>query len=191
MTENTSIKPRSQWGAFAIRVRRYFGDYGGWKAVLGSPFFGVSFLLAAVSYSWWLSGAWADTAIAVIPNLLGFSLGTYALLFSLMSSNMKRALKALRNSRGVTYLDEVNATFLHFIFCQVAALLWAFCYKQTVITDLAAVIAKRWPCDLDLHPAVSAVIGFFGLLLFLYSVLLAVAASMAVYRLARIVDPST
>lgn len=180
----------SQFGPFAIRIRRYFQVYGGWGAIFRSPLFILSVCLTAISYdSWWRTDGWSSTSQSLIPNLLGFSLGTYAILFSLMTGRLKRALKAVKNDKGVTFLDEINATFFHFIFVQVTALLWAFIYRGTVLSDLTQTVKPYWPCAEAAFRVMQSTGGFVGLAMLLYSIALIIAAALAVYRLALIVDP--
>jgi hypothetical protein len=84
----------------------------------------------------------------------------------------------------------MNATFLHFIFMQTSALVWAFLYKQTLLTDLSAIIEPSWPSVKHVYIALQVTGSFVGALVFVYSLVLVVAASITVYRIARIVDPA-
>jgi hypothetical protein len=180
----------SQLKPFASRIRRYFRAYGGWSAIFRSPLFLVAVSVAALSYgNWSESDKWAGTSQSLIPNLLGFSLGTYAILFSLMTGRLKRALKAEKNDRGVSFLDEINATFFHFILVQVSALIWAFLYLGTSLSDLVQAIQPTWPFVATLFAVLKALGGGIGFVLLIYSITLIVGAALAVYRLALIVDP--
>lgn len=107
-----------------------------------------------------------------------------------MTSRLKRALKAVRNDRGTSYLDEINATFFHFIFIQVTALLWAFVYRGTALHDLLLEAATRWDGASCLFRILHVTGGFIGHLLLIYSIALIIGAALAVYRLALIVDPT-
>lgn len=180
----------SQIQPFANRIKRYFNAYGRWRAIFLSPLFLLSIVIAGVSYSNWISDNWSALAQSLIPNLLGFSLGTYAILFSLMTSRLKRALKAVKNDQDVTYLDEINATFFHFIFVQVTALLWAFLYSGSALVDLASALQPYWPCAFTALHVLQLIGGLVGLILLVYSIALIIAAALAVYRLALIVDPA-
>lgn len=180
----------SQLKPFASRIRRYFRAYGGWSAIFRSPLFLVAVGVTALGYGNWLdSDKWAGTSQSLIPNLLGFSLGTYAILFSLMTGRLKRALRAVKNDQDVTFLDEINATFFHFILVQVAALIWAFLYQGTALYDLTQAIRPHWPCIASVFSTMKALGGGIGFVLLIYSITLIVGAALAVYRLALIVDP--
>ena len=81
----------SQIKPFISRLRRYFCAYGGWGAILRSPLFLLATLLTGLGYGSWFDGdRWSDLSQSLIPNLLGFSLGTYAILFSLMTGRVNR-----------------------------------------------------------------------------------------------------
>jgi hypothetical protein len=185
-----STKPvRGPYRTFLRNLRRYFTDYGGWRGFALSPFLHIGIFVSAVSYPIWMTGKWVDSVTSIIPSLLGFSLGTYALLFSLMSNRMKQALRHLRNRGGIPYLDEINATFFHFILVQTICLSWAILMRSSIVYDLAVHFSVS-QCVMDVISAGNSVAGFLGYTLLSYSVLLVIASSLAVYRLARLVDPS-
>lgn len=180
----------SQLKPFTSRIRRYFRSYGGWSAIFRSPLFLVALGATALGYgNWWSSDKWAGTSQSLIPNLLGFSLGTYAILFSLMTGRLKRALRAVKNDQDVAFLDEINATFFHFILVQVCALLWAFLYQGAALYDLVQAIQPSWPCIANLFGVLRPLGGGIGFALLIYSITLIIGAALAVYRLALIVDP--
>lgn len=189
MTE--PAKPdRGPYRTFARNLGRYLRDYGGWKGLTLSPFLHAGIVISALSYPIWMTSKWADSVTGIIPNLLGFSLGTYALLFSLMSTRMKQALKHLRNKAGTPYLDEINATFFHFILVQTICLSWALVMKSSAIYDLAVTCGA--PTQTMQYIAFGDdLAGFLGYTLLAYSLFLVIASSLAVYRLARLVDPAT
>lgn len=181
---------RSQFATLRRELAKYYRDYGGNYVVIRSPFLHASILLSVLSFASWSSVQWADLSLSTLPNLLGFSLGTYALLFSLMSGRMKQALKALRNRRGIRYLDEINSTFFHFILFQVVAILWAYVAKQTFVYSICEALglpSAVWNPALEIGLTFSS---FVGIALFSYSILLTVASSLVIFRLARLVDPN-
>lgn len=180
----------SQLKPFVSRLRRYFRAYGGWSAIFSSPLFLVAVCVTMLGYGNWVgSDKWAAICQSLIPNLLGFSLGTYAILFSLMTGRLKRALRAIKNEQDVTFLDEINATFFHFILIQVSALIWAFLYQGTALYDLVQAIQPDWPSISAVFAVLKAIGGGIGFVLLIYSITLIIGAALAVYRLALIVDP--
>ncbi|MDX8436592.1 hypothetical protein RFN25_24510 [Mesorhizobium abyssinicae] len=154
-----------------------------------SPFFGLAVIFSGLNYSQWVDPSWIGKVEALIPSLLGFSLGTYVILFSIMSGRLKGALHQVKSPQGVSYLEAINATFFHFIFVQVLALTWAFLFQGTWLFDLVHVLKKPYPWTGDVFKVVSLAGSFVGCFLLVYSILLMIAAALAVYRLALIKDP--
>lgn len=158
--------------------------------MFGSPIFLISLAVTVASYSNWIEAKWVSKSFDMIPSVLGFSLGTYAILFSLMTGRLKRALKAVKNSRGVNYLEEINATFFHFIFVQIICLMWAFLYDGTVLHDIAKYTLRYYDGSMNVFRVAMLAGSFTGYLLLVYSFLLMLAAALAVYRIASITDPA-
>jgi len=179
-----------QFKPFGRRLARYFRAYGGWRAVFGSPLFVFSVVVMALSYGRWLSGDWASGSISMLPSLLGFSLGTYAILFSLITARVKGAMRAMKDERRISALEQVNATFFHFIFVQVLGLLWALAYQGTALFDLAQWLSPRWSPAATIFEVARITGSAIGFLLLIYSVTLMIGAALAIYRLASIVDPA-
>jgi hypothetical protein len=184
----SQAQKKGTFQTFTRVLERYFSDYGGWTSLWHSPFVRLSFILNCALYSLWLECKWPELSMTVLPNLLGFSLGVYALLFSLMSPRLRKALKALPNSSGISYLREVNATFFHFILVQVIGIIWAIGFRQSLLVDLFSKTLNWHPGAEKALWGLSMVGSFCGAFLLIYSILLIVAASLAVFRLARI-DP--
>jgi hypothetical protein len=159
--------------------------------LLASPFFGIAVIISALNYSQWTAQpAWIAKVEALIPSLLGFSLGTYAILFSIMSGRLKSALRHVSSPNGVSYLEAINATFFHFIFVQVFALVWSFLYQGTWLIDLVGLFKTNYPWLEAIYYLLSRAGSFTGCFLLMYSILLMIASALAVYRLAMIKDPS-
>lgn len=159
--------------------------------VLTSPLFQIAILITGLSYSrWWVNPDWIEDVNTLIPNLLGFSLGTYGIIFGIISGNLKRAMREVTSKHDVSYLEKVNATFLHFIFVQVLALIWMILYRGTWASDLIYALRElAYPVSSGVHTVLSKAGSFFGHFLLVYSILLMIGAAVAVYRLALLKDP--
>lgn len=168
------------WNALS----RYWGDYGGWSDFLLSPLLHLSLIISAASYAAWAKPDWVDLPLSLLPNLLGFSLGAYALIFSLADERLLVVLNAPNANGGPTNLRMINATFLHFILVQTAAIIFAIMNKSSLFIDLAALL----PLDdyqigiIQVGLAGSA--GLMGYFLTVYAVALLIGAALAAYRLA-------
>ncbi|RUY31707.1 hypothetical protein EN978_07165 [Mesorhizobium sp. M7A.F.Ca.US.001.04.1.1] len=178
------------WGTLLKWLNRYRRAYGGIRGMLASPFFGLAVLITGLSYSLWVEPKWIEKAETLIPSLLGFSLGTYAIIFSIVGGRIKGALRQVSAPHGVSYLEAVNAVFFHYIFVQVVCLAWAFLYQGTWLYDLTRVLEVYVPSVKTVFLYASLTGSFIGCFLLVYSVLLMIAAALAVYRLALLKDPS-
>ncbi|WP_187970072.1 hypothetical protein [Aquibium microcysteis] len=178
------------WRTLFIWLNRYRRAYGGIRGMLQSPFFGLAILITAASYSLWLEPKWVAKAESLIPSLLGFSLGTYAIIFSIISGRLKQALRQVKASHGINYLEAINAIFFHYILVQVSCLVWTILYQSSFIYDLFVKISVYYNEAIVIFVYVKLAGSFIGCFLLVYSVILMIAAAMAVYRLAIIVDPS-
>jgi hypothetical protein len=171
---------RGLWNA----LTRYWGDYGGWIAFFTSPLLHISILISASSYSVWNDPNWIDVPLSLLPNLLGFSLGAYALIFSLANDRLLSALNAPTADGSPTRLRMVNATFLHFILIQTAAIIFAMANKSTLIYDFLAALPMRKAFVNYAQLASTRTAGAFGYFLTVYAVVLLIGAALAAYRLA-------
>jgi hypothetical protein len=182
---------RDQWRAFFKSLQSYFKAYGGFRGILKSPLFIIALMMAILNYSVWEnSNVWVEKSEVLIPSLLGFSLGTYAILFSLISLRLKGALRKVKSSSGISYLHSINATFFHFIFVQTIALSWSFLYSGSWLSDLVHLMPDKWSGFAKTFYYIRNIGSFFGYLLLVYSFLLVIGAAQAIYRLALIRDPS-
>lgn len=106
-----------------------------------------------------------------------------------MTTRLKQALKSKINSEGIPYLNEINATFFHFIFIQIIALLWAIAFEGSWLVDIKRVVGPYITWEDSAFNGLALTGSFIGFFLLLYSVLLILAAALAVYRIAGLVDP--
>lgn len=172
---------RSLWGA----LRRYWTDYGGWSEFLTSPLVHISVLVAATSYSAWSHGNWTELPLALLPNLLGFSLGAYALIFSLANENLLAALNRTSADGSPPLLRMINATFLHFILVQTAAIIFALANRSSFAIDFVGWLPLRDNVAEAIQSLLRLSAAAFGYWLTTYAVVLLVAAALAAYRLAN------
>lgn len=175
----------SQYRSVAQIVRAYWATYGGVRAVATSPYAHTSLLLTVITWPSWSAPGWWDQPMTVLPNMLGFTLGGYAMLMAFGDEKFKSFLTGPK--RGESPYSGISSTFLHFLVLQGIAL-------------LCAVVAKARPFSgfpfidrlLSSYPAVGAMRYYFtqtiwgvGFFLFIYAIISAVAASFAVFRVSQ------
>lgn len=148
-------------------IEAYWAIYGGWRALLGSPFLWIAVVLTLVCVPLWTATdggvrIWAQNAIEIVPGLLGFSLVGMAILLALSSPQLLKAIRS--GGKPDSLFMRTVGSFLHFILLQTAAV----CF---------ALVAKAYSSDI-----ISA-IGFFALC---YGTLVAVAVGWNLFQIARI-----
>lgn len=176
-------------GTFDI-FKTYWRAYGGLKALAGSFYLLAAFVLLGLTYNtWWTPvpngsdwSAWWDQSIEVLPSLLGFTLGGFAIFIGFGDEKFRKLLA--QREKGEKLPDnayvQLCATFVHFIVVQVLAL-------------LVAILGKSWwfyaewmdPYR-DALPLLNAVGGAIGYGLFLYALTSVVAATMHVFRISTL-----
>ncbi|WP_339162746.1 hypothetical protein [Methylobacterium bullatum] len=106
----------------------YWQAYGGLAAIIKSPAVWFSLIFTTVCYPAWHEGKWPDATLSALPSLLGFSLGAMGIILAFPSSPLFK----LFSERGRTdsYYLDLASRFVHFIFVQVIALLFALVGKS-------------------------------------------------------------
>jgi hypothetical protein len=152
----------NQYKSFFEVLYVYWRIYGGGAALFLSPYFHISVLVALLCYPlWWGGNEWASLALGAIPNLLGFSVGAFAVILSFGQGSID-LLKNPDEAKS-RYLGVV-ASFVHFILIQ-------------ALTLIVALLGKAWD---------GKIIGAIGCTLFVYAIVLSLAAAMRLFRLTRI-----
>jgi hypothetical protein len=158
--------------------------YGGLSALITSPYLHLSIILTAVGYHLWSVEGWWDLPLSVLPNLLGFTLGGYALLMGVGGDEFRRKISGAKQSiDGQTKESPfllLNASYLHFLTVQAAALLTAVMAKAAHGSEFVAESA----CLQKLAKVYWAT----GFMLFIYSLALTFAAVLSVFRVGKALD---
>lgn len=180
-------------GLFAV----YWKSYGGLVGIVSSPFFHASLLLLMITAGIWTAENWWATVTSILPNVLGFTLGGYAIWLAWGDEEFKKLIsgkKAILDGNGghveqsqASPYMEVSATFAHFVMVQLLAL-------------LAAIVAQglnfcpsedSWIRSVFSRDALAVVrmLGWgVGFWLFLYALMTALAAAMAIFRITHWYD---
>lgn len=107
--------------------------------------------------------------LRVLPSVLGFALGGYAILLAVGDERFRSILSGPDAEGNTSPFLTVNASFVHFIVLQ-------------VIGILLALLAAAWA---PAQPGLCAyAFWWVGYLAFLYALLAALAATMQILRLA-------
>lgn len=155
---------------------RYWKAYGRGKALLSSLYLHIAVVLLLVTSHYWLFEKWWEQPLAVIPNLLGFSLGGFAVFVGLSDEGFRAWLSTTANRQQTSAFLSVSSTFVHFIVVQTASLLLAILAKSLDFK-------YEWPDSLATVVCLGTV--FFsglGYLTFLYAITSMLAATMSLFR---------
>lgn len=175
-------------GVFAI-LRRYWREYGGWQALVFSPYFHAAILLTLLLAHYWQNEPWWDVALGVLPNVIGFALGGYAIWLGFGDEEFRRLISERPVEGEASPYMQVSAAFAHFVIVQLMALIGALIAKANSF-DLTAdhwlgqiFVATGLPLNfIQLH--VAPWFWGFGFMLFVYGLMTAIAATLAVFRVA-------
>ena len=162
---------------------RYWVAYGGSRALIRSPYFHAALVLLAVTFQSWMKPEWWTEVISVLPNLLGFTLGGFAIFIGFGDERFRALLAAPEDDpKQPTVYVSLCATFVHFILIQVLALSYA-------------IVAKSWwfHCSWldpirEYLPLLNGIAGAIGYGLFLYALTSVLAATMHVLRIASMYE---
>jgi hypothetical protein len=175
-------------GVFNI-IGLYWKVYGGWCALVFSPYFHVAIVLTLLLSHFWLHEQWWDVSLGVLPNIIGFALGGYAIWLGFGDEKFRNVISEKDVPTDHSPYLVVSASFAHFIIVQLLALCAALIAKATHfpvseihwLHDL--LISMGLPEDFIFKNIAPISYGI-GFLLFVYALLTAVAATLAVFRVA-------
>lgn len=167
----------------------YWRAYGGWRAFVRSRLVWLATALLLVTFNYWLHCEWWAQVISVFPNLLGFTLGGFAVFVSVGDEKFKSIISGVevsdRSGLPSPYL-EICASFLHFALVQAVALLYA-----VVVNAINLEIASDVPSIMVLLDTVKMLrpVGYaVGYWLFLYGLCLTFAAGFGVFNISYLYD---
>ncbi len=186
---DVDLKMFKQYKSVAGIYGDYWHAYGGINKLLTSPYLHMAFvLLMLTAPSWsgiWVIGSkagegWWDQSIAVLPNLLGFTLGGFAIFIGFGDEKFRALLSEQASKGAVNDYVELCAHFVHFITVQAVALMVAILVKSFHFYSSIFDPVRDW------LPLLNGIVGALGYLLFLYALTSVLAATMHVFRIARL-----
>lgn len=197
-------KPPAQFGHKNI-VFRYWQAYGGFISLFKSPYFYTAIVLSLILRIYWLGEPspsctlpcpcqcpsppppWWDTALSVLPNLLGFSLGGYLMWLGVGDTSFRAWLHRKTSPDETNVYMEVSATFVHFVIVQIVALVLAVIAKHSQFPLSSDVVLSDIASQLNLTSAMIeewfAPAGYgIGFFFFVYALLTALEAAFGIFR---------
>ena len=153
-----------------------YRSYGGLWAILTSGYFFLSILLTVLCWRFIRSEEWITLSLSILPALAGFSMAAFAIMFAILDSKARAALRRPHeklNNRSP--LLVLASSICHAVIIQIFSLLFALVVK-----------AKPFESGNFSGNQISAVnfaVSGFGLLIFIYSIALVIASIFSVYKI--------
>ncbi|ANY79954.1 hypothetical protein BB934_18400 [Microvirga ossetica] len=171
-------------GAWTV-IKEYFTAYGGWRAVFCSPYFQLSTIITFICLQVWQDGSrWKELIVQIMPNLLGFSIGAFAILFSSFQGKIGPFMFEREEGDKFTPAEELSATFMHFIMVQALTLIFGIISYSGLGATLVRIFTKMDALRYIDYPLFILYQCFKGFvfLLFIYSIMMLVSATAAIFR---------
>lgn len=166
---------------------RYWRAYGGAKALLTSGYFYTAWVLDAITYPAWIHGGWWGQVFSIMPNVLGFSLGGYAIWMAIGDERFRELMAGEATIGETSPFMAVNAAFVHFILMQIIALVYALVVSSHPFSPNGHLVNFLKTSGIPEEPTRLIVYGF-GYWVFLYALMTAVAATFAILRVSSWYD---
>ncbi len=154
-------------------IAKYYAYYGGARKFFFNPYLHMAVVVTALLYGQWagFEKIWWSDVLQIIPSLLGFTLGAYAILISFGDEKFHKALIGGPGEENI-YLN-VSAIFLNFLVTQIFSIVLALIGKSKIVHDIASCVGWMLPLY---------IFNFIAYLLFILSIFLTLAASMGIFR---------
>lgn len=195
-----SDKNKTQYSHLCEVLLSYWNSYGGTKTFLCSPYLHIAIILSVVMWPIWTQSNWWDLVISILPSVVGFSLGGYAIFTAFGNEDFKYAISGIddknkKEKQQYSPFIQANASFLHFIIIQLVALIFAVLAQARIYNSLSEHIKLKIMDvltikDFFIIDGITQLFWFFAFSLFVYALSLAFAATFAIFRMALWFDKS-
>lgn len=111
------------WSGTGETLGVYWRVYGGRRALIRSPALIFSVFASLLCYPLWWSERSSALVLSVVPNLLGFSIGAMAVVLAFPTTTVFNIIT--EDGREDSYYLDLVTKFVHFVFVQVSALMFA------------------------------------------------------------------
>jgi hypothetical protein len=169
-------------------VKRYWHAYGGWSALFKSKYFWTGIFLTLAMYPTWTgqSKEWLGDILSIMPNMLGFSLGGYAMWLAIGDEDFRSLISGSSSDSEVSPYMKVNASFVHFIILQIIAIIGALLVKAHFIPIDVALFDSSDVLQIRAY----LLLTWYGAtyFIFVYAMLSAMAATFSLLRVSSWYD---
>ena len=117
-------------------ISDYFIYFGPIRDILYTPYFHLAVITALfISLFSQCPNGWSSIALSVLPNILGFSVGGYAIIITFGDDEFRKFLAKTTTNDGKSILLVINGAFMHFIISQTLAIFLAYINQSLAITN--------------------------------------------------------
>jgi hypothetical protein len=153
-------------------------NMGGIKTLIKSFDFRLAVIISLLCWSAWTTPGWWLVPISVLPSLLGFTLGGFAIFLGFGSDQFKELIASENESRS-EYLS-VSSVFLFIVTVQVFGLLYAIvCQSLWVPTPSILKFAE------PVLPYLNKISWFFAFFIYIFGIVLSLRAAIRIFRVSR------
>lgn len=142
----------------------YWKPYGGFLSIKESVYSKWALLITLLVIIFGNTDKWYEKTLNILPDLLGFSIGTFAILLALGDTFFWKCL-IKESEENISEYSVINSTFVHFIFIQILAVIYALFCEFLTINNL--------------------IMNLIGIFLLVYAILLALAATFAILKVSK------
>jgi hypothetical protein len=175
-----------QYKAIYSALREVWASYGGWSALFGSPFLHLSILFSLLSFGTWRNGDWWESGLSVVPAILGFAIGTFAIFVALGDEKFREML-AKGGKLRVKSVRDIYVSFVFLITLQAIAVLFCMLAASRPLVSIIELIRLQEidipPLILESGKIISIFSRFIGFTLVVYSVLSVIPMTLSVLRM--------
>ncbi len=178
-----ATSPFAGWKDLRKFVVTYWRTYGGWRSLAGSPYVHIAAVITAFSWRLWFEPGWWSTPLSVLPNILGFTVGGFAIVLALGAGDFGAALSSASKPDADildSNLAKLSAAFCHFILVQCLTLLLAM--LAMALAKTPAPSALSWLASAAVQRSFWALGWFLGV----YSLLLAISTADWIFTSVRL-----
>lgn len=154
----------------------FWSLYGGIRSLVVSIYFGGAIIITMLSFGLWTKPGWWDIVIGAIPTLLGFTLAGLAVFMS-MDSGFSKIIAGGSKPKSPSPFLSLISSFVHFILVQTIALFYALISKSLSFT-----LPNMPEWYYKIMSFMTPVAGAIGFLIFIYAIMLVVAATFSIFR---------
>ncbi|WP_152619658.1 hypothetical protein [Paramagnetospirillum magnetotacticum] len=173
-----------QYNSVISLFSEYWSNYGGTFAVVTSPYFHCALFLNILLWKRWLYQAWWEHTISIMPNIVGFTIGAYAILMAFGDDDFRRRISGKTTRDKNSPYMKINSTFKHFALVQITSIILAL-IGSTYQDKMPVSIWKDTLSIDDMHViSWSAPFSFVSYWSFLYAIVSVVAATAGIFRVA-------